>query len=218
MSAIELYRRGKKMSKIKWKGGALIAPLPPVMVSCGSMEKSNIITVAWTGIINTIPPKTYISVRPSRHSYNIIKESGEFVLNLTPSSLIKSADYCGIYTGAKVDKFAKCNLTKEAATEVSCPLIAESPMSIECKVTEIIPLGTHDMFMADIVAVNVDESLLDKNGKLDLARAGLAAFAHGEYFELGKKIGYFGFSAAKKKKGNTPQKKSSSKKPTHNKK
>lgn len=189
------------MAKIKWKGGALIAPLPPVMVSCGDMERSNILTVAWTGITNTIPPKTYISVRPSRHSYNIIKESGEFVLNLTPSSLIKAADYCGIYTGAKVDKFAKCNLTKEEATEVACPLIAECPMSIECKVTDIIPLGTHDMFMADIVAVNVDDSLLDKNGKLDLARAGLAAFAHGEYFELGKKIGYFGFSAAKKKKG-----------------
>ena len=189
------------MAKIKWKGGALIAPLPPVMVSCGDMERSNILTVAWTGITNTIPPKTYISVRPTRHSYNIIKESGEFVLNLTPSSLIKAADYCGIYTGAKVDKFTKCNLTKEEATSVACPLIAECPMSIECKVTDIIPLGTHDMFMADIVAVNVDDSLLDKNGKLDLSRAGLAAFAHGEYFELGKKIGYFGFSAAKKKKG-----------------
>ena len=188
------------MSKIKWKGGALIAPLPPVMVSCGDMERSNIITVAWTGIINTIPPKTYISVRPSRHSYNIIKESGEFVLNLTPSKLIRSADYCGIYTGAKVDKFAKCNLTKEEASEVSCPLIAECPLSLECRVTDIIPLGTHDMFMADIVAVNVDETLVDKNGKLDLARAGLAAFAHGEYFALGKKLGDFGFSVRKKKK------------------
>ena len=204
------------MSKTKWKGGALIAPLPPVMVSCGDMENSNILTVAWTGITNTVPPKTYISVRPSRHSYGIIKESGEFVINLTPASLIKTADYCGIYTGAKVDKFAKCNLTKEAAREVACPMIAESPMSIECKVTNVIPLGSHDMFMADIVAVNVDDSLLDKNGKLDLARAGLAAFAHGEYFELGKKIGYFGFSAAKKKKGkgNTPAKNPSGKKPT----
>ena len=200
------------MSKIKWKGGALIAPLPPVMVSCGNMEHSNILTVAWTGITNTIPPKTYISVRQSRHSYNIIKESGEFVLNLTPASLIKAVDYCGIYTGAKVDKFAKCNLTREAASEVACPLIAECPLSIECKVTDIIPLGTHDMFMADIVAVNVEDSLLDKNGKLDLARAGLAAFAHGEYFELGKKIGYFGFSTAKKKKGNTHGKRPEGKK------
>ena len=196
------------MAKMKWKGGALIAPLPPVMVSCGNMERSNIITVAWTGIINTIPPKTYISVRPSRYSYNIIKESGEFVLNLTPSKLIKSADYCGIYTGAKVEKFAKCNLTKEEANEVACPLIGESPLSLECKVSEIISLGTHDMFLADIVAVDVDESLLDKNGKLDLSRAGLAAFAHGEYFELGKRIGRFGFSAVKKKKGNAKSKNS----------
>lgn len=188
------------MSKIKWRGGALIAPLPPVMVSSGDIEKSNIMTVAWTGIINTIPAKTYISVRSKRHSYNIIKESGEFVINLTPASLIKAADYCGIYTGAKVDKFVKCNLTKEEATEVKCPLIAESPLSLECKVTEIIPLGSHDMFLADIVAVDVDEELLDKDGKLHLDRAGLAAFAHGEYFELGKKIGTFGFSAAKKKK------------------
>ena len=189
------------MSKIKWRGGALIAPLPPVMVSSGDMEKANIMTVAWTGIINTIPPKTYISVRPKRHSYNIIKESGEFVINLTPASLIKAADYCGIYTGAKVDKFAKCGLTKEQGNEVKAPLISECPLSLECKVTEIVPLGTHDMFLADIVAVDVDEALLDKEGKLHLERAGLAAFGHGEYFELGKKIGYFGFSAAKKKKG-----------------
>ena len=191
------------MSKIKWKGGALIAPVPPVMVSCGDMENSNIITVAWTGIVNTVPPKTYISVRPLRHSYKMIKESGEFVINLTPARLIKTADYCGIYTGAKVDKFKKCSLHKEEAQEVSCPVIAESPLSLECKVTDIISLGTHDMFLADIVAVDVDEELIDKNGKLDLARAGLAAFAHGEYFELGKKIGKFGFSAVKKKKGNT---------------
>ena len=106
------------MAKTKWKGGALLAPVPPVMVSCGNMENSNIITIAWTGIINTIPPKTYISVRPSRHSYDIIKESGEFVINLTPSNLIRAADYCGIYTGAKVDKFAKCSLTKQEAYDI----------------------------------------------------------------------------------------------------
>ena len=188
------------MSKVKWKGGALIAPLPPVMVSSGDMEKSNIMTVGWTGIINTVPPKTYISVREKRYSYNIIKESGEFVINLTPASLVKAADYCGIFTGAKVDKFAKCGLTREEASEVSAPLIAECPLSLECRVTEIIPLGSHDMFLADIVAVDVDESLLDKEGKLHLDRAGLAAYAHGEYFELGKKIGKFGFSATKKKK------------------
>ena len=196
------------MVKIKWRGGALTAPVPPVMVSCGSMEKSNIITVAWTGITNTVPPKTYISVRPSRYSYDLIKESGEFVINLTTAELIKKADYCGVYTGAKVDKFAKCGFSKEEASEVSCPLIEESPLSLECRVTDIIELGSHHMFMADIVAVDVDESLVDSKGKLHLERAGLAAFAHGEYFELGKKIGYFGFSADKKhKKGKKTSKK-----------
>ena len=205
------------MAKMKWKGGALVAPVPPVMVSCGDMESSNILTIAWTGIINTIPPKTYISVRPSRHSYGLIKESGEFVINLTPSRLVKEADYCGIYTGAKVDKFEKCHLTKEKAQSVACPLIAESPMSLECKVTDIIPLGTHDMFLADIVAVNVDEGLIDEKGKLDLSRAGLTAFAHGEYYELGKKIGYFGFSTVKKKKGGAQKGKPAPKKAIHKK-
>ena len=188
------------MGKIKWRGGALTAPAPPVMVSCGTMEKSNIITVAWTGIINTVPPKTYISVRPSRYSYDLIKESGEFVVNLTTADLIKKADFCGIYTGAKVDKFAKCGFDKEEASEVSCPVIAQSPLSLECKVTDVIELGSHHMFLADIVAVDVDEELVDAKGKLHLDRAHLAAFAHGEYFELGRKIGYFGFSADKKRK------------------
>lgn len=192
------------MAKVSWKGGALLAPLPPVMVSCGNSEtgETNIITVAWTGIVNTKPPKTYISVRPSRHSHHIIKESGEFVLNLTTESLVKSTDYCGIYTGKKVDKFEKCSLTREASSVVSCPSIAESPLSIECRVTDVIEMGSHDMFLADIVAVNVDEGLLDGDGKLCLDKAHLAAFAHGEYFSLGKKIGYFGFST----KASSPKK------------
>ena len=188
------------MAKISWKGSALLGPVPPVMVSCGDMERSNIITVAWTGILNTQPPKTYISVRPSRHSYNIIKESGEFVINLTPASLVREADFCGIYTGKKVDKFARCNLHRQSASQVSCPMIEEAPLSLECRVCEIVPLGTHDMFIADIVAVNVDEDLLDKDGRLCIDRARLTAFAHGEYFELGKKIGSFGFSVKKKKR------------------
>ncbi|MGM9665676.1 MAG: flavin reductase family protein [Eubacteriales bacterium] len=191
------------MSKVNWKGGALLAPLPAVMVSCGSMEKSNIITVAWCGIINTSPPKTYISLRPERYSHGIIRESGEFVINLTPSSLAKKADFCGMYTGRRVDKFAKCNFTKEKATTLEAPMIAECPISIECKVTNVIPLGTHDMFLADIVAVNVDEALIE-NGKLCINRAHLAAFAHGEYYKLGERIGKFGFSVKKK---NTPKKK-----------
>ena len=188
------------MAKKTLKGGALVCPLPPTMVSCGDMESSNIITIGWTGILNTVPPKTYISVRPTRHSYNIIKESGEFVINLTPAALVKEADYCGIYTGKKVDKFAKCKLTKEQATALSCPMIAECPVSIECKVTDIVPLGSHDMFMADIVAVNVAEELFDKNGKFHLEKADLIAYAHGEYFALGKRLGNIGFSTNKKKK------------------
>ena len=188
------------MSKVKWKGGALIAPLPPVMVSCGTIEKPNVLTIAWTGILNTIPPKTYISVRPSRYSYNIIKESKEFVINLTTSQLIKAADFCGVRSGRDFDKFRLMGLTPEKATELSCPMISESPLSIECRVTEVVPLGSHDMFIADIIAVNVDERCIDKAGKLHLDKCSLAAFAHGEYFELGKKIGSFGFSVRKKRK------------------
>jgi flavin reductase (DIM6/NTAB) family NADH-FMN oxidoreductase RutF len=188
------------MAKVSWKGGTLLAPLPAAMVTCGDMDNSNIITIGWTGIVNTHPPMTYISVRPSRHSYNIIKEKGEFVINLVPAELVKKADYCGIYTGKKVDKFAKCGLHKAEAKEVACPVIEESHMALECKVKDIIPLGTHDMFLAEIVAVDVDEKLLDKDGKLCLDRVKLTSYAHGEYFELGKKIGKFGFSTAKPKK------------------
>ena len=188
------------MSKVKWKGGALIAPLPPVMVSSGDMEKSNIMTVGWTGIINTVPPKTYISVREKRYSYNIIKESGEFVINLTTEQLVRATDYSGVFTGAKVNKFEKCNLTRVPSKVVSAPTIAESPLSLECKVFQVMESGTHNVFMADIVSVSCDESLIDEKGKICLDRAHLMAYAHGEYFALGKKLGNFGFSAAKKKK------------------
>lgn len=195
------------MSKISWRGGALTAPVPPCMVSCGEGDEANIITVAWTGIVNTVPPKTYISVRPSRHSHGIISKTREFCINLTPASLIKEADFCGIYTGKKVKKFERCGLHKAAASAVGCPIIEECPLTLECKVTDIIPLGSHDMFLADIVAVDVDERLVDKDGKLHLDRAGLAAFAHGEYFELGKRIGTFGFSVKKKAPRNGKKKK-----------
>lgn len=188
------------MSKIKFRGGTLLAPVPPVMVSCGDMEKPNILTVAWTGITNTVPAKTYISVRPSRHSHGIIKEKGEFVLNLTPAAMARTADYCGIYTGAKVDKFKKCNLTPVEAEEVSAPMIGECPVSLCCRVTNVIPMGSHDMFLADILAVYVNEELLDQSGKLHLEKADLCAYAHGDYYSLGRIVGHFGFSAAKKKK------------------
>ena len=188
------------MAKKTLRGGALLAPLPPTMVSCGDMENSNIITIGWTGILNTIPPKTYISVRPTRHSYEMIKEKGEFVINLTPSNLVKEADYCGIYTGKKVNKFEKCKLTKVKGTQIDTPMIDECPVNIECRVTDIIPLGSHDMFLADILAVNVNEELFDKEDKMHLDKAHLICYSHGEYFELGKKIGKFGFSTNKKKK------------------
>ncbi len=188
------------MSKTVWNGGALLAPVPPVMVSCGTLEKPNIITVAWCGTLATQPATTYISVRPKRHSYGLIKESGEFVINLTTEALVRHADWCGVYTGAKVDKFTRCRLTAEKASRLSCPLIAESPLSIECRVKEIVALGSHDMFISEIVAIDIDEDLIDENGKLCLDKAGLVAFAHGEYFALGKKLGSFGYSVKKKKK------------------
>ena len=188
------------MAKIKWRGGAMLAPVPPALVTCSDGERDNVLTVAWTGIVCTDPPKTYISVRPKRFSYDIIKKSGEFAINLTTADLVRAADWCGVYTGAKVDKFERCRLSKEPAQEIGCPILSESPLSLECRVTDVIPLGTHDMFLADIVAVDVDESLLDEQGKLHLERAGLVAYAHGDYFELGRKLGKFGYSVAKKKK------------------
>jgi flavin reductase (DIM6/NTAB) family NADH-FMN oxidoreductase RutF len=192
------------MPKVSWRGGAMLAPVPPALVSCGDMENSNIITVAWTGILSTIPPKTYISVRPERHSYEMIKQSGEFVINLTTSELVRAADWCGARSGRKHDKFAECKLEKEAAQHLLCPIIAQSPLALECKVCDIVPLGSHDMFIADIVCVDVDESLLDRDGKLHLERAHLAAYAHGEYFELGRRIGSFGYSVKKKKRYSKP--------------
>lgn len=188
------------MDKVTWKGSTLLAPVPPVMVSCGTMDAPNVLTVAWTGIINSQPPKTYISVRPERYSHDLIKESGEFVLNLPTSALVRAVDYVGVKSGRDENKFEKAKLTPQAASEVKCPMISESPVSIECRVTDVISMGTHDMFLADILAVNVAEELLNEDGKLRLAKAGLCAYAHGEYFALGKKIGDFGFSVKKKKK------------------
>ncbi len=195
------------MGKVFWKGGALLAPVPPVMVTCSDGEKDNIITVAWTGIVNTNPPKTYISVRPSRYSYGMIKKSGEFVINLTTADMIRAADFCGVRSGRDIDKFEVCSLTKGEANVVKCPTIEESPMSIECRVESVTSYGTHDMFVADIVGVNVDEALIDRAGKLHLERADIAAFAHGEYFSLGRKLGFFGFSVKKKKKNHKKGKK-----------
>ena len=193
------------MSKIIWKGATLLAPVPPALVSCSDGQRDNLITVAWTGIINSEPPKTYISLRPERFSYNIIKKSGEFVINLPSSHIIRSIDFCGCRSGRELDKFAACRLTREKASKVGCPTVAEAPVSLECKVTDIIELGSHHMFMADIVAVDVDERYVDEKGRLHMEKCSLASYAHGQYFALGKKIGSFGYSVKKKQsqKGKT---------------
>ena len=186
------------MAKVTWKPGTLMAPLPAVLVSCGTMEKANVFTVAWTGIINTHPTMVYISVRPSRHSYEIIRRSGEFVINLTTSAMAHSVDFCGVRSGSKIDKIEKCGFHKEKASKVEAPVISESPLSLECKVTEIKHLGTHDMFIAEVVAVDIEERYIDSKGKLNLQQAGLMAYSHGEYFSLGRKLGEFGYSVRKK--------------------
>ena len=187
------------MSKIQWKGGTFIYPIPAVMVSCGTMEKSNIITVAWTGILNTNPAMCYISVRPERFSHDIIKESGEFVINLTNRQLAYATDWCGVKSGRDVDKFKEMKLTKEKANIVKAPLIKESPVSVECKVKEIVPLGSHDMFIAEIVAIDADEKYIDEKGAFDLRKCELIASANVGYYPLEKKIGKFGYSVQKKK-------------------
>ena len=187
------------MSKVTWKPGTFIYPLPAVMVSCGTMEKSNIITVAWTGILNTDPATVYISVRPTRYSYNIIKEQKEFVINLTTKELAKTTDWCGVKTGAKVDKFKEMNLHKEKAKYVKCPMIKESPVSVECKVKEIKELGSHHMFLAEVLAINADEKYINEKGTFDISKCDLITYANGHYYTLGKKIGKFGFSVQKKK-------------------
>ena len=195
------------MARRNFKAGALTAPLPPVMVSVGDMENANIITIGWTGILSTIPPRTYISVRPQRHSYKILKEKREFVINLTTADQARIVDYAGIYTGAKVDKFKECKLTKVPSKEVSAPTIAECPLSLECRVIEIIPMGTHDVFISDIVSVSCDEGILDDDGKIRFDKAGLLAYAHGEYYALGDKVGKFGFSTKKPSANKSTQKK-----------
>lgn len=192
-------KSNSQMKRVNLKAGALLSPLPAVMVTLGDMEKSNIITIGWCGILSTNPPRAYISVRPSRHSYKILCEKKEFVINLTTENLAKATDYAGIYTGAKVDKFEKLGLTRVESSEVLAPSIAESPLSIECRVFDIIESGTHHIFMADIVSVSCREDII-KDGKISLDKAGLLAYAHGEYFALGKKVGKFGFSATKSKK------------------
>lgn len=188
------------MSKQIWKPGNMVYPVPAVMVSVGDKEgKTNIFTVAWTGNACTNPPMVYISVRPERYSYELIKDSGEFVINLTTESLVKATDYCGVRSGRDVDKWKECSLTKAEAAKLSyAPIIEESPVNIECKVNRALELGSHVMFIADVVCVDADEAYLDDKGSFRLDKAKLISYSHGDYMSLGDKLGSFGYSVRKK--------------------
>ena len=188
------------MSKIIWKGSTMLAPVPPALVTCGTMKHPNVLTVAWTGIVCTHPPMTYISVRPSRFSYSIINNTREFVINLPTTAMSRITDYCGMKSGAKVNKIEKCHLALTEGSTVKAPVLEQCPVSLECKVCEVRHFGTHTMFLADITAVQAEERYIDSKGKFNLQQAGLLAYAHGEYFALGRKCGDFGFSVRKKLK------------------
>ncbi len=190
------------MNKVAWKPGNMIYPLPAVMVSCGDKpENYNIITVAWVGNLSTNPPMCYISLRKSRHSYLLISEAKEFVINLTTGDLLKATDWCGVKSGKEYNKFEEMNLTPQTAQKVKAPLIKESPLNIECVLKEIKELGSHDMFIAEIVAINADRRFIDpETNAFDLQKANLLAYSHGKYYSLGKKLGFFGFSVQKKRK------------------
>lgn len=188
------------MAKQVWKPSTMLNPVPVVMVSCvDDNGKPNIITLAWVGTINSDPPMVSISVRKQRYSYELIKQKGEFVINMPPRSLTFATDYCGVKSGKDIDKFVEMKLTPEKASKVEVPLIAECPVNLECIVRQVIELGSHDLFLAEVVATNVDEKLLDENGKMNLHKADLITYSHGEYYPLGKSLGYFGYSVTKRK-------------------
>lgn len=200
------------MGKRELKPSTLLNPLPVVMVTCGKGEEANIITIAWTGIINSEPPMTYVSVRKSRHSHKLISESGEFVINLTTEELAFATDYCGVKSGRDVNKAKEMNLTYEDAQVVSCPMIKESPVNLECKVTEVKELGSHDMFLAEIVKVHADDKLFEENGRLALEKSGMLSYCHGEYYGLKKHLlGTFGYSVMKPKTRKRKEKEASAK-------
>lgn len=188
--------------KQQWRPGTMVYPLPAALVSCGeSVERSNLLTVAWTGTVCSDPAMLYISVRPERHSYDIIRRTMEFTLNLTTEALAAATDRCGVTSGRDHDKWKENSLTPRPGIKVNCPYVDESPLSIECRVRSIIPLGTHDMFIAEVVNVLADDKYINpETGAFDLAAAGLMAYSHGGYYALGSRIGKFGFSVEKKKK------------------
>lgn len=189
------------MAKQSWRPGTLLAPVPPVLVSSGDAEHPNVFTAAWTGIVCSEPAMTYVSIRPSRYSHEIISRTGEFVINLPCAAVAKAVDYCGVKSGREVDKFQLTGLKPEPSAAVAAPSIAQCPVSLECKVRQVMPLGSHDMFLAEIVAVGVEEQYIDEKGALHLEKCGLLAYSHGAYFTLGKQLGTFGFSVRKKSSG-----------------
>ena len=189
------------MSKIEWKGSTLLAPVPAALVSCGTVEHPNALTIAWTGITCSDPPMTYVSIRPERHSYGIIRETGEFVINLTTRDLAYATDWCGVNSGRDHHKFEEMKLTPGKATVVHAPTVEESPLCIECRVKEVMALGSHDMFIAAVVNVQADDRYMDPTtGAFDLRQANPLAYAHGKYYELGELVGKFGWSVQKRKK------------------
>jgi flavin reductase (DIM6/NTAB) family NADH-FMN oxidoreductase RutF len=188
------------MGKLIWKPGTLLYPLPAVMVSLGTVEAPQVLTVAWTGIVCSVPVMTYISVRPERHSYATLKEAGEFVINLTTEDLARATDYCGVRSGRDTDKWQDMGLTPLPASQVSAPLIAQSPINLECRVRQVLPLGSHDLFLAEVVAVEVEESAVVE-GRLRLDKCHLIAYSHGHYVTLGHSLGSFGYSVRKKPAG-----------------
>ena len=195
-----LRKEISRMSKQSWKGSTLLNPEPPVLVSCGGLDKPNLITIGWTGTICTQPSMVSISVRPERYSHQLLCESGQFAINLPTEKLVRAIDWCGVKSGRDVDKFAACGLHASPGSVLTdCPVLEESPVNLECRITQRIPLGSHDLFLAEVVACDVDESLLDEKGKLCLDKANLIVYSHGEYLALGKKLGTFGYSVRKKK-------------------
>ena len=189
---------GKRMSKQSWKPGNMLYPLPVVMVSCKRKdEKANIITVAWAGTICSEPAMVSVSVRPERHSHDIIKDSGEFVINLVTEPLVRACDWCGVKSGSDHDKFKEQHLTEYVSEYMDTPAISESPVNIYCKVKDVIPLGSHDMFTAEVIGITVDEKYMDETGKFDLNSTGLVTYSHGEYYTLGEYLGKFGYSVKK---------------------
>lgn len=189
-----------------WKPGTLLYPLPAVLVSCGDYAHSNLMTAAWTGTVCTNPAMLYVSIRPERYSYGIIRERGEFTVNLTTAAMARATDYCGVKSGRDTDKWAGSGLHPVPGVGVACPAVEESPISIECRLRQIIPLGSHDMFLAEVVDVLADERYMDADGRFDLAKAGLMNYSHGHYYCQGRPLGHFGFSVRRKPQPKKPQK------------